>query len=161
MPGDHRSNHTDPPPGNAGQMHIIKRLAPMRGIQADVIPPRCRHLLGTARHAVCHITANSTHGQLLWPLWPIPSYYYPLWGIGDDLHLWPFQPSSAFQLSYFNENFILALYEAIFPSSSSLTSNSVTSPILRFQRDSHAVSTAFLAASSQLVGDDPTSSMTL
>jgi hypothetical protein len=81
--------------------------------------------------------------------------------IGDDLHLSTFQPSSTFQLSYLNENFILARYEAIFPLSSSLTSNSVTSPILRFQMDSDAVSIAFLAASSQLVGDDPTSSITL
>ena len=74
---------------------------------------------------------------------------------------WAFQPSSTFQLSYFNENFILARYKAIFPSSSSLTSNSVTSPILRFQRDLDAVSIAFLAASSQLIEDDPTSSITL
>ena len=81
--------------------------------------------------------------------------------IEDDSPLKAFQPSSNFQLSYFNENFILALYEAIFPLSSSLTSNSVTSPILRFQRDSDAASMAFLAASSQLVGDDPTSSITV
>lgn len=71
-----------------------------------------------------------------------------------------FQPSSAFQQSYLNETLNLALYAAIFPLSSRVTSNSATSAILRFQIDSDAVSIAFLAASSQLVGDDPTSSIT-
>ena len=61
--------------------------------------------------------------------------------------------------SYLNERFILALNAAIFPLSSNFTSSSFTSAILRSLRDSDAVSIAFLTASSQLMGDDPTISI--
>jgi len=61
--------------------------------------------------------------------------------------------------SYLKERFILALNAITFPSSSSFTSNSLTSAILRSLSDSDAVAIAFLAVSSQSLGDDATTSM--